>query len=44
MRPKKHNPRNERPISLKPLSLPHALKKAMEAKPLPKQKTPKDKK
>jgi len=47
MTSKKHNPRNEKPISLRPLKLKDALKKAMEAKPPTRQeedKTEMDKK
>jgi len=36
----KHNPRNEKPISLHPLNLADALKKAMQTKPPTVQRTP----
>jgi hypothetical protein len=39
MRARKHNPRNEKPISLHPLNLEDALKTAMQTKPHNVQKT-----
>jgi len=33
MKVKKYNPRNEKPVSLHPLNLEDALKKAMQTKP-----------
>ena len=39
--PDDHNPRNEKPISLHPLSVEEALKRAMQAKPAHDESKPK---